>query len=519
MKRLRTPRHAWIPFAVGVLLFAVTHWLPGMDPARPEADLFQLDQGYVEALRSHPGRYSVLEDQNQAFGAHVLTRLLLTGLSTLTGDQARSGIWLSLVGLIATLAALYPLCRSVLPLRGFALAAICALAGAGAMRDGLSPDPSQALGMALVSWGVALFVSSLHRNIPERMFLSATLVALAGYLRIELSLLWVLLALYLVALAALDSHHRDRGFPLLGMALGGLLMVALLLWPLLHRNLLLTGTPILPGGDSERIFGAEAGLAGVGQTPPFVRLGQGIRMLAVSPTGVGIFLGMLWPVGLLISTFINRHRAAPAFWLPVLGGWLLLLTLLSPVTGEKSFLECLRISVPLFLPFAVLVPVYGYFQWLQADDRRHDGLPGWWILALGVYLLALIPGVMRSSTDGASEERDAELLQYFAGSTTLKATRLLTDQPGMFLAAGKRGVYGLNGETDWEILTAKYDNGEFKEDALITYLQTQKIGLIHLSDPMYPLIDKLELAAGNRLRFRQIDGISPPHRVYQLRWP
>jgi hypothetical protein len=106
----------------------------------------------------------------------------------------------------------------------------------------------------------------------------------------------------------------------------------------------------------------------------------------------------------------------------------------------------------------------------------------------------------------------------FAQSDEFRESRILTDRPGLFVAAGKRGVYGLQGETDWEILGKKYANGMYRMEELIPYLRGAGISLLHLSDIDSPLDTTLKLGAGGPL-CEPVEGVSPPHRLFRLRWP
>jgi hypothetical protein len=507
----------WPVFGLGLCVFAMARWLPGVETGVAPDDVLFLDQAYVQVLRNQPGTYGVLEGVPQTFGARVLPRYLMAVVSTFTGDIERAGLWLSLAGLVAALAGMYSLCLSIFPFRAFAVATVTAFAGAGAVQMGLSPDPAIALGMALVVWGVASFFSALEKVMPERIFLSGFLIGLAGYIHIELSLIWVLLALYLISMSLYDSPARARGVPVTGMAFGGLLMVLAVLWPMIDRNLFLAQSPILPGYDAELILGApEAARAGAGVEflPRFL---TGFRMLATDPGALGIFAGLLWPLGLVLCTVLNRHKALPYFWVPFMVLWVLMLTVMSPVTGMSSFQACLRITTPLLLPFAVLVLVYPLFYWFQS----HTAPPG--RLALGgagltalAFSMAVLPRIVGGSL--STEERPASMepvIRLFEGNAELRNTPLLTDRPGAFLGHGKQQVHGLNGETDWAIMLAKTADGSIQAAALLDYLRANNIRTIHLTRHDDPLLGKLEGVSG--FPGGELIRVAPPHRVFRLR--
>ena len=94
---------------------------------------------------------------------------------------------------------------------------------------------------------------------------------------------------------------------------------------------------------------------------------------------------------------------------------------------------------------------------------------------------------------------------------------ILSDMPGSFLTAGKWNVIGLRGETDWQILTATYANGEFKPGELLDYMQLREITTIHLSDVEDPLVKQL-MTLPDAPRFERMDSFSPPHRVFRVDW-
>lgn len=523
MFRLHRGPLFWPVFAFGLCLFALIRWMPGVTQDVVPGDVLYLDQAYVQVLRDQPGTYGLLEGVPQTFGARVLPRYLMAVVSTFTGDTERAGLWLSLVGVVGAFSGMYLLCISIFPFRAFAVATIAAFAGLGAVQMGLSPDPSIALGMALVVWGVVSCFSALEKVLPERVFLSGFLIGLAGYIHIELSLIWVLLALYLLSMGLYNSPAKARGVPLVGMALGGLLMVLATLWPMIDRNLFLAQSPILPGYDAQLLLGApasahasaHASLMSLDLWPRFL---SGFRMLATDPTALGIFAGLLWPIGLLICTVMNRHKALPYFWVPFIVLWVSLLTVMSPVTGMSSFQACLRITSPLLIPFAVLVLVYPLFAWFQSHSAPPGRLAlGSAVLVVVAFGMALVPTrwmLKGFETDGAGDTGMDAVVRLFEEEPTLRNAPLLTDRPGMFLGFGKQQVYGLNGETDWEIMLAKTSEGSIQAEALLSYLQAHDIRMIHLARHDDPLLDQLTSVPG--FPGGELMQVAPPHRVYRL---
>jgi hypothetical protein len=505
----------WPVFAFGLCVFALSRWLPGVNGSAGGDEARFLDQAYVQVLRDQPGTYGVLDGVPQTFGARVLPRVLLAGVSIFTGDIGRAGLWLSLAGLVAALAGMYWLCLSIFPFRAFAVATVAAFAGLGAVQAGLSPDPSIALGMALVVWGVVSFFSALEKGMPDRVFLSAFLIGLAGYIQMELSLIWLLLALYLLSLSLYNSPARARGMPLAGMAFGGLLMVLAVLWPMINRNLLLAQSPILPGYDAQLLLGAPAASHAAGDLALINRFLTGFRMLAADAGALGIFAGLLWPLGIVLCTVLNRHKALPFFWVPFMVLWVLVLTVMSPVTGMTSFETCLRITTPLLIPFSVLVLVYPLFHWFQS----HEAPPG--RLALGgagltavAFGMAVLPRIVGGGAALEDDGRMNAVIRLFAEDADLRNDPLLTDRPGLFLGHGKQQVHGLNGETDWSIMLAKTADGSIQADALLEYLRQHNIRTLHLArhdDPLYDqLVDLPDFQGGELMK------VAPPHRVYRL---
>ncbi|MCC5846948.1 MAG: hypothetical protein JJU29_02560 [Verrucomicrobia bacterium] len=508
----------WPAFTGALVLLGLTRLLPGISWVLPPSEQAVLDVGYVQNLRGNFSAYEVLEGVKQVYGAHVLPRYALAVFSTFTGDIARAGIWLSLFGVVATVGGVYTLSRSIFPLREFAAVVTLSLSAVGAIQYGISPDPSRALAMALVVWALALFFTAIEKGLPHRVFLSALLLGLAGYIRIELTMMWWLLSLYLLAMAVWNSPAKAKGLPLVGMAVGGLFMMGLVLWPLVDRNIGLAGSPVLPGFDAELILGGVAHV-GSGAAPDyFGRFFDGFKMLATDRTGLGIFAGLLWPLGVVVSSVVNRHKAFPFFWAPFIIGWVLALTLISPVTGPESFYECLRITAPILYPFAVLAPVFLMYHWMQTEPKpRGKIVKLWCMVVLGAYVFALLPNLAGGTGREARQAKQFQaILEVFEEDRDLLEGKLLTDRPGLFLGVGKRHVYGLNGETDWRIIAYKYQDGSFRIDEFVKFIQEQSIDYLHLSEYDNPLRDQLAMAE-NAPEFREVV-VSPPHRLMKISW-
>jgi len=513
LRRLQGTPLPWVAFGFALLVLALIG--PSAEPAF-SSDSAALDHGFVEVLREHPTDYAVAPELPQTYGAHVLSRYAVAGVSFLTGDAYRAGLWLSLASVTVMLGGMYALARRVFPLRGFAAATTVAAAGLGSVHHALSPTPSTALGMALVVWGTVAFLSSLERNQPQRVFFSAVLFGLAGYVRIELGLLWVVPAIYLLLMSVFDSPPRARGLPLAGMALGGLLTVAVVVWPMVDRNMELAGSPLLPGPGAELILGAPVLLARAWGLAIGARLMERFGIL-LAPVGLGVFAGLLCPLGALLRTGMGRNKPTPFFWLPAMVLMAVLLAGLSLVTGLESFRECLVILTPVLLPLALLVPAYAVFRWLEARPQSQwIGLGAWAGTTLLLFLLVRIPALVGASPDTYARTGE-ELVEGFERLPEPEAA-VLTDMPGTLLAADKSGVYGMGGETDWRGFSAKYAGGEFRVEELLAYMDKRDIRYLHLSDVGDSLPDELQSAEGAP-RLEKIDAFSPPHRVFRVVWP
>jgi hypothetical protein len=277
------------------------------------------------------------------------------------------------------------------------------------------------------------------------------------------------------------------------MALGGLLLVALMLWPMVHLNMKIAGSPILPGPDADLILGApvEAGTRG----PSFIgRLMLGYRILLLDPVGLGMLAGLVWPVGMVISLLTHRHKAVPCFWLPFLFLMMILLTVSSFVTGEDSYVECLQMIAPVLLPFSALAVVYPFFRWMQQEPRTlMQSRKVWGLALLIVYMMVQLPHVFRELLDLTSaarldEMRKLQLVELFRTYEGISAEEpILTDLPGVLLQAGwkQEGVIGVGGETDHWIQHHRYSNGNLdpRPDELPKYLVSRNVRYLHLSRP------------------------------------
>ncbi|MGA0369307.1 MAG: hypothetical protein ACO3N7_07640, partial [Kiritimatiellia bacterium] len=272
----------------------------------------------------------------------------------------------------------------------------------------------------------------------------------------------------------------------------------------------------------EILLGAPSMSGQADPTAPEVRLLQGLKILMFHFRGPGTFVGLMWPVGMLICLLVTRHRRLPYFWLPVLISMLACLAGLSYVTGYESFEESLLILTPLLLPFAILPAAFALHSWMQAEARP-AGLCqlSWLICGALLYLMIQLPHFLRpSSTENRElvDQRITLIEEYGALPPPQLNAMLLSDSPGIFLTAGKSNVLGSRGETDWQILTAKYANGEFQSDPLLAYLKAREVGMIHLSDVEDPLVDLLVMQA-EAPEIVRVPGFSPPHRVYRVDWP
>lgn len=512
----------WVAVGLGFFIFSTNRILPGINWAAASSEQSVLDQGFVNALRSQQWQYQAVPGIPQTFGAHVLPQYLKALVSQSTGDSGRAGIWLSLLGIMATLCGLYPLCHRIFPMRGFGVITVASAGALGAIQFALSPDPSVALGMALVVWGMVLFLTAITQHRPNDVFASGLLFGLAGYIRIELSLMWIFLALYLICLSLFQPAKYKSGLPYLPMALGGLFSVLLVLWPMLNRNIQLSGSPILPGFDSELVLGAPQLIGQTAPTAFMTRVGEGLKLLLLSHRGPGVFAGLLWPLGVVICLLISRQKKLPYFWLPVIISMLISLSALSYVTGFQSYRESLLILTPLLFPFAVMPAVYVIHHWMQSAYRPENDCRKIWLLCgLGLWLMIQLPHFFRMGTSGNTTHAKKRLtmIQEFANlPADLVQANLLSDMPGSFLTAGKANVIGVHGETDWQILTAKYANGDFQIQKLLDYMQDRKITLIHLSDVEDPLADLLAQTE-NAPSLVQLNSFSPPHRVFRVDWP
>lgn len=510
----------WVAIGLGFLVLGLNRVLPGIAWESVPSEQAVLDQAFALSLPAQGWSYGVVPEVSQTFGAHVLSQYARAGLSLVTGDSARAGLWLSLLGVFATLCGMYILTKRIFPLRAFCVITLMATGALGALHFAISPDPSSALGMALVVWGMSFFLTAVTKLKPNDIFMSGVLFGLAGYIRIELSVIGLLLALYLLVVSVVKASKRDP-HPYFTMSLGLLFTVAVVSWPLLDRNISLAQSPILPGFDAELVLGAPR-LSGQGAPTPFTeRLLEGLKLLTFNPRGPGLFAGLLWPIGVVICLFTGRHRSIPYFWLPMVLGTLGCLAALSYVTGVTAFTESLLILTPVLFPFAVLPPIYAIYLWMQHGFRSQAFCRMCWIGVGGLVLLMVqLPHFFRPAIAGDpdSERHRIELIDQFATlPSPVQTAILLSDMPGTFLTAGKSEVIGTRGETDWSILTYTYANGRFRTEELLDFLRVREVGVIHLSDTENPLIDELRLHA-DAPRLSRIPGFSPPHRVFRVDW-
>jgi len=508
----------WGAFAGSLLLFALIRLLPSIQILSPQTEFFSLDRGYAARLPENWSNYSTFPDDPQAFGPRVLSRYALAAGVMVFGGQERAGVWISLLGIIATLAGVCKLARTVFPSREFVVAAGLTAAAASALQGNWSADPAVALGMALVVWSVHFFLSALDLNLPHRVFLSSLLMGLAAYIRIELVILWIPMAIYLLVAAATPSPAKEKGLPLVPMALGGLLQLAMVLWPMIDRNLYLTGSPLLPGFDAERVLG----VAGTPAAFSFVgRFLEGFRLLMLNEGGLGIFLGLLWPVGLVLINLRFRESSTPFAWVGLIVTTLLILTGISPLLGLQGYQESLRILVPLLIPLGVYPLAFLLFHLVDPKELSEKHILGCWAgLAAAGVLLALMPTLNQMARQSRTSHTvgDAALLEWFEGEPRLRNAALVTDRPGLFLLNGKEQVHGLNGETNWRLLGKEFRNadGSIHAARLNDYLRQKKIQFLHIASVESPLVDQMR--AEPNAPDMQSENITPPHRVFRLQW-
>jgi hypothetical protein len=509
----------WIAVGLGLLVFGLNQQRPPETWAQERTEQGRLDDAFVERLRTEGMSYELLPDTPHTFGSHVLPQGLTALVTRVTGDAERAGIWLSLVGVVGVLTGLYVLAIRIYPLRGFAVVTVLAAGALGPLHRAVSPYPSTALGMALVVWGMAFFLTALTERQPHDVFASGIAFGLASYIRIEFAFVWVVLAVYLLLLQLFHGRARRHEPSAVSMALGGVLTVGVVLWPLVHRNIRLAGTPLLPGHDAELILGApmEAGMQIA--TPYLERLLQGLSQLTLSVGGPGIFAGLLLPVGLVLGLIAGRHAKLPFFWIPTLAAIVGGLTALSWVTGEESYLETLGMLSPMLLPFSFLPIAFVLEQLLQQTERPPGFCRIVWTAAAAVFfLLVQVPTFFQKGASDAQEEVSSLALEFAELPADLRNATLMTDLPGPFVRAGKPNVIGTRGQTDWTVLAASTATGGFRPDELLAILEERGVELLHLSQPENPLVDRLRLAAGAP-EFTEVTRLSPPHRLFSISWP
>lgn len=509
----------WLAVSLGVFFFSLNRTLPDGTWDTPMTEQQLLDRAYIEAIRTG-GSYEVVPDTPQVFGPHTLVHYLRSTVALVTGDAERAGIWLSIAGVLGTLTGLYLLAMRIYPMRGFAVGSVCAAGALGTTHFAISPDPSVALGMGFVVWGMAQFLTALTDSQPTGVFFSGVLFGLAGYIRIELSLIWLFLALYLVALHFLQSKKRENETSAISMALAGLFSLLFVLWPMVHRNVQLAGSPILPGYDAEWILGAPLM---PGESVSFQFFGRFLMAFfhtTFGPNGPGVFAGLLWPIGMGLALFVGRHKHIPYFWFPVLIANLAGMTLLGTMTGRESMLQTLEILTPLLVPFAFLPIVLFLEQLFSRSEFSTDQMRLCWIGAVvGFVILIQIPNYLRNprrNTIPIPPESWVEI--YGKLPAEIRDATVLSDRPGALVSAGKFNVIGTKGQTDWSILSTATASGNFRYEALLKFLRNRNVQVIHLADRENDLVDQLKLLDGAS-EFTVVKPVPSPYRVYQISWP
>lgn len=517
---LNPAKHApifWTAFASSLLLFSALRVLPPLRASTVRTEAFALDLGFVQQLSTTNLSYSVIPDVPQTFGERVLPRYLLALGSMVTGKPEATGLTISLMSLVATLAGVCLLARMVLPSREFMVVCGLTTASISGIQLGFSPDPSMLLGSAFVIWAFYFFLSAVGDGWPYRIFLSAQLIGLAAYIRLELAFLWVPMALYLIGVGFFKTPPKAKGLPLVAMALAGIFQMALILWPMMDRNLQLTGIAILPGLDAERVLGVSGAPASFSLAG---RLVEGLKILMLDRTGLGVFLGLLWPVGMVMVSLRYKHASAPFVWVVLPFLLLLGLVLLSPVTGRESFRESLTMLTPSLIPLAVYPLAWILMQALDSTEKTAKSVFTAWTIVGGVsVLMALLPTLTHASRGQgytSVAEGDTALLEWFENDGRLRNASLMTDRPGMFLRAGKQEVFGVRGETDWRVFAARKADGSVDAFRFNQFLKDNEIVLLHLAQIDNPLVEQLR-AESNAPTFRPAQ-ITPPHRVFLLQW-
>ena len=522
-KLLATLDHApmfWLAVALGILVFSLNRTLPAGTWQAPVTEQQLLDRAFIESIRTGSGEYQVNPNTPQTFGPHVLPQYLRSTVALITGDAERAGIWLSIAGVIGMLTGLYLLAIRIYPLRGFAVGSVCAAGALSSIHLAIFPDPSVALGMGFVVWGMAQFLTAITDSQPTGVFFSGILFGLAGYIRIELSLVWLFLAIYLIALHFLHAKKRQNQTSALSMALGGLFSLLIVLWPMVHRNVGLAGTPLLPGYDAEWILGARV-MPGEAASIRFLpRFLSAIYATTFGPNGPGVFAGLLWPIGMGLCLFIGRHKRIPYFWFPVLIANLAGMTLLGAMTGQESMQQTLQILTPLLIPFALIPIVFFLEKLFVRVEMGTDQIRMAWIGAIVLFLMLVqLPNFFRGAQRDTTPIPADQWVDVYAGlPADLRNAPVLSDRPGALVSAGKQNVIGTKGQTDWSILVAATASGGLDPDRLVRYLQARKIEVIHLSDPQDPLVERLRLVDGAPT-FEQVNPIPAPYRLFRIFWP
>jgi hypothetical protein len=525
----------WIAFGLGCFLFFLIRWVPWMDWQAPLSDSSAMDQLVVQQMLRESGERLVSPDGDpQTVGAHLLPQWARWAISYLVGDATRAGIWLSVVGVIAAMGGMVALGKCIFPLREFRFLVLGGWAGVGALHYAVGADPSVALGMALLVWGVVWQLVGLQRGAGGFYFLGASCLGLAGYIRLELVLLQCAVSLFLLlawmAPGFFKLSRRERE-ALPALALGGLLMVALVLWPLVNLNMQRAGVAFLPGPDAHRVLGAVQPPSGSGFSltrPVLNALGSG----ALYPWGAGVFAWLLLPIGLAVHLLSCRSRFLSGYWVCLACFGILFLAGASEVTGEESLQESMTIFTSVLFPFTALPLAMLVFRAFQGSGR--NPMQGWaiWAMAGGVMLILMqlphgVRALMRPGGEGETLGVPTWMGHFRSIEPVWMREPLLTDQPVHFLRAGKQWVYGWGGETDWEVWTTRYADASIAPGPFCDYLAYRGIGLIHVSslDHQEQVERFRQWLASSRKEDQPISGLDlisdrlpAPHSLYRVRY-
>lgn len=523
---LRAIRHPWLYMAVSVMFLGLFLNLSGEYTA-PPTDSLLMDQA-VAWHWYQEGQFGV-DGQTVPMGSHTLTRVLLSLVVRMTGDFNAAGLWLSLVGLVATFGALQPITRSIFPTRAFRMAVGISLAAAGAMHMAFQPDPTIAIGMALLSWAVALFITTLHGAAVERLFGAALLLGLAGLIHLQLAFLWIGMVAYLLV-QHLFFRNRNRGVSIFAVLLGGTAIIAVLLWPMIHSNMMTTQTGIFPGPDATQIVTNKTIDPSLqSEQPGMVELlASSWSTLTVNSGGFGIVWGLFWPVGLVLATVFARKQEMPWFWLFFILFAGIVFAGYATLGGTQSFTECVLISVPLLIPFAVLVPVYVAFLIVQHRLMDPQNTFLWALLLTVCVACSMVP---RNFTEEPRYDQHIAaqkmVLQYFAGGSDAP---VLTDSPGLLCYHGKKNVIDIDGRTDGRMIRTKFANGDVDPIDLVAKMRENGVRYIYLAalkphdadkkpELRYAGLASQLALIGDGPELLQVSASSENHLVYRVVWP